>query len=82
VLALKVCTDLVRGPVNTVKNRAAIPRDLNRLEEWANKTFMKFSKDKYKALLLGRNKSQQRHRLRTACLGSSSVEKNQWDCGR
>lgn len=76
MLALKVCTKLVRGPVNTVKGRAAIQGDLNRLEEWANKSFMKFSKDKCKALLLERNNSQQRHRQRTVCLGSSSsVEK-------
>lgn len=50
-------------------------RSQHRLEGWANKSFMTFSKSKCTALVLGRDNPQQRHRLRTACLGSSSVEK-------
>lgn len=43
--------------------KAAIQRDLARLEEWANKSLMKFSEDKCKVLHLGRKKLWQQYRL-------------------
>ena len=41
--------------VTTLECRAAIQRDLNRLEKWADKNLKKFNKRKLKILYLGRN---------------------------
>ena len=43
--------------------KAAIQRDLARLEEWANRSLMKFSEDKCKVLHLGRKKPWQQDGL-------------------
>lgn len=43
--------------------KAAIQRDLARLEELANWSLMKFSEDKCKVLHLGRKKPWQKYRL-------------------
>lgn len=44
----------LRGAVDMLKGRAAIQRDPFRLEEWANRHIMKFSKDKCQVLHLVR----------------------------
>lgn len=38
-----------------LEGNAAIQRDLNRLEEWATRNLMKFSKDKFSVLHVGRS---------------------------
>lgn len=43
--------------------KAAIQRDLARLEEWANRSLMKFSEDKCKVLHLGRKKPWQKYKM-------------------
>lgn len=49
-------------------------QDLDRLRKWANKNLIKFSKDKYKLLHLGKHIPRVKHRLGSSQLGSSSVE--------
>lgn len=63
-------------PANTLEGRAATQRDLNMLQEWANRHLMKCHKDKCKVLITGRKKPWQQHRLGTYWLESSSVEKD------
>ncbi|KAK4827847.1 hypothetical protein QYF61_021984 [Mycteria americana] len=43
------------GGVDMPVGRAAIQRDLDRLEKWANRNLVNFSKGKGKSLYLGRN---------------------------
>ena len=45
------------------EGRAAIQRDLGRLEKWTNKNLMKFNKGKWKVPHLGRNSPMQQYRL-------------------
>ncbi|GAB0176126.1 hypothetical protein GRJ2_000077800 [Grus japonensis] len=51
---------------------------MHRLEEWANKNLMKFSKDMYKVLHLGRHNPGVQHRLGSTWLERSSVERDLW----
>lgn len=44
----------LRGAVHMFKGRAAIQRDLDILEEWANRYIRKFSKNKFEVLCLVR----------------------------
>ncbi|KAK4823844.1 hypothetical protein QYF61_007163, partial [Mycteria americana] len=59
-----------QGAVDMLECRAAIQRALDRLEEWAERNLMKFSKDKCKEEPL------QRYRLRNDGQRSSSAEKD------
>ncbi|GAB0209540.1 mitochondrial enolase superfamily member 1 [Grus japonensis] len=60
------------GEADTLEGRATLKEDLDRLEEWANKNLMKFSKD----LHLGKHNPGVQHRLGSTQLGSSSVERD------
>jgi len=62
--------------VNTPEGCAAIQRDLERLESWAQRILMKFNKDKCSVLHLGRNNPMHQYRLRVDLLESSSVERD------
>ncbi|GAB0187969.1 mitochondrial enolase superfamily member 1 [Grus japonensis] len=64
------------GEVDTSEGRATLQEDLDRLEEWANKNLMKFSKDKCKALDLAKYNPGAQYRLGSTWLESSSVERD------
>lgn len=49
---------------------------LDRLKEWANKNLMKFSKDKYRVLHLGKYNPETQNRLGSIQVGSRSVERD------
>ena len=62
--------------MDTLEGRPTLQKDLDRLEEWANKNLMKFSKVKCKVLHLGKHNPGVQHRLGSTSLGSSSVERD------
>ena len=64
------------GEVDGPEGCTAFQRDLNWLEKWATKNFMKFKKEKCKVLPLGRNNTRNQHRLGANRLESSLGEKD------
>jgi len=64
------------GVVDTPEGCAAIQRNLDRLESWAERNLMKFNKRKCRVLHLGRNKPMHQYRLGVDLLESSSVERD------
>ncbi|PKU47892.1 rna-directed dna polymerase from mobile element jockey-like [Limosa lapponica baueri] len=67
-------TDLSKT-MGTLEGRDTLQEDLDRLEEWANKSFMKFTKDKCKVLHLKKHNPGVQRSLGSTWLGSSSVER-------
>lgn len=65
-----------KGLVDMPAGCAAIQRDHNKLEKWADGKLMKFNKEKCKVLQLGRNNPIYLNRLGTIHLGSSLAERN------
>jgi len=64
------------GVADTPEGCAAIQRDLDRLESWAQRNLMKFNKGKCSVLHLGRNNPIHQYRLRADLLECSSVERD------
>ena len=64
------------GRADTPEGPAAIQRDLDRLEKWADGNLTQFNKGKCKVLHLGGNSPRHQHRLGAAQLESSSEEKD------
>lgn len=58
-----------------MQSRAAILRDLHRMEKCADRNFIQLNKGKYENLHLGKKNPLQQHRLATDWLGSNSAEK-------
>ncbi|GAB0181495.1 mitochondrial enolase superfamily member 1 [Grus japonensis] len=74
---MKFADDIkLSGEVGILEGRVTLQEDLDRLEEWASKKIMKFNKDKYKVLHLGKHNPGVQHRLGSTQLGSSSVERD------
>jgi len=64
------------GVVHTSEGCAAIQRDLDRMERWAQRNLMKVHKGKCRVLHLGRNNPMHWYRLGVDLLESSSVERD------
>lgn len=62
--------------MDPLERRDAPQEHLYRLEEWAIKNFMKFSKDKCKVLRLGKHDPGVQHRMRSTWMESSCVERD------
>lgn len=58
-----------------MEGRVSLQKDLDRLEEWANKNLMKFNKDKVNVLHLGKHNPCEQDRLGSSQLGTISVER-------
>ncbi|KAJ7422320.1 hypothetical protein BTVI_14389 [Pitangus sulphuratus] len=63
------------GVVNNPEGCAALQRDLNRLERWAENC-LKFNKGQCRVLLLGKNNPRHQYRLEADLLESSSAEED------
>jgi len=66
----------LRGEVDTVGERATLQKDLDRLEEWANKNLMKCNMEKCKVLQLGKHNTGVQDRLGSTWQWSISVERD------
>jgi len=64
------------GKADTPESCAAIQRDLDRLESWAERNLMKFNKSKCRVLHMGRNNLMHQYRLGADLLESSSVQRD------
>jgi len=63
------------GVVDTLAGCAAVQRDLDRQESWAQRNLMKFNKGKCRVLHLGRNNPMHQYKLGAHLLESRSVER-------
>lgn len=66
---------------NTPASRAAIRRDLDKLQKWAHSHIMKFNREKCEVLHMGKNKPRHQYALAATQLGSNVAEKGPGDPG-
>lgn len=64
------------GVADSSEGCAAIQRELDTLERWIDKNFMKFSKGKCKVWHLGKDNSRHRYKLGSDLLESSYEDKS------
>uniref|UniRef100_A0A8C3JYY1 Reverse transcriptase domain-containing protein n=1 Tax=Calidris pygmaea TaxID=425635 RepID=A0A8C3JYY1_9CHAR len=64
------------GVADTPEGRAAIQRDLDRLEGWARKNLMRFNREKCRVLHLGKKNFRYQYRLGVDLLEATTEEKD------
>ncbi|KAJ7404053.1 rna-directed dna polymerase from mobile element jockey-like [Willisornis vidua] len=67
---------VLQGVTNTLESCAALQKDFDRLQRWAEKNCLRFNKGKFTVLQLGRNNPLHQYRLGDALQKSSSVEED------
>jgi len=65
------------GVADAPEGRAAVPRDLNGLEKWADGNLVKISNGKGKVLRLGRDNRVHQYRLGRTCW-RAALQKRTW----
>ncbi|KAJ7407517.1 hypothetical protein BTVI_63015 [Pitangus sulphuratus] len=66
----------MEGVADAPESCVAFQKDLNRLEAWSKRNYLKFHKGKCRVLHLEKNKPMHHYRLKANLLGSSSAEKD------
>lgn len=67
------------GVANSPEGRAAIQRNLNRMEKWADKNLLKFNKENCKVLHLRRNNPM--HKYMVGLIGEQLGKGGPWSSG-
>lgn len=62
--------------VDIIQSHAAVQSDLDMLQKWSDRNFMKSKKEKYKDLYLGRENPKHQYMPGATQLGSTFAEKN------
>lgn len=71
-----ICDTKLSGEEDTSEGGVTLQKDLDVLEDWANKNIMKSNKDKRKALHLGKHNPRVQHKLGSTGLRSSPVKRD------
>ncbi|KAJ7428342.1 rna-directed dna polymerase from mobile element jockey-like [Pitangus sulphuratus] len=75
-ISTKLIDKKAEGVAHTLEGCADFWKDLNRLGRWAEKTYLKFNKGKWRVPHLGRNNLRHQYRLGADQLEGSSSEKD------